>query len=420
MAVSDADLVRVHSPLMSPLVWDLGRIAAFEDLWLVHRYGGRPLLRAELAAVYDAFETPRAGRGALPFLGPAEAFGYLESVRERTLEVLAARGAGDGSLLELTVRHEMQHNETMLQTIQLARLEGYELRGGAGSCCQHPRVAPKRGGHPGSELTWLELVEIPAGACTIGTAGGVFAYDNERPRHRRDVPGYLIGRSAVTNAACLDFVEAGGYERRECWSQGGWAWKERHGITMPGGWTADHTAEWRLCGLVPIDRQRPVVHVSWFEADAFARAHGARLPTETEWEKAAAWDPQLGAARSLERGRCPGVRSLRSPAFTPTWITMRWGPRGGRAPRWRLCVRLPGDDRRCLGVDCEQLRRLPGVRGRTVPRVLGGVLRGRVPGTARRLVGYPRAGDLPHVPQLGLPAAAPDLHRLADRDRRVR
>ena len=93
---SEEDLERVHSTLMSPLVWDLGHIAAFEDLWLVHRYGGRPLLREELADVYDAFETPRAGRGDLPLLGPAEAREYLAEVRERTLEVLADRGTGDG------------------------------------------------------------------------------------------------------------------------------------------------------------------------------------------------------------------------------------------------------------------------------------------------------------------------------------
>src|SRR6202035_2537437 len=82
-AVSEEDLQRVHSPLMSPLVWDLGHIAAFEDLWLVHRFGGRPLLRDDLADVYDAFETPRAGRGDLPFLGPNQAREYLDEVRAR-------------------------------------------------------------------------------------------------------------------------------------------------------------------------------------------------------------------------------------------------------------------------------------------------------------------------------------------------
>ncbi len=129
-SVSDDNLERVHSTLMSPLVWDLGHIAAFEDLWLVHRHGGRPLLREDLAAVYDAFETPRAGRGDLPFLRPPEARDYLEQVRERV-----ARGrrptpaSATAFVLEMVVRHEHQHNETMLQTIQLAQLTDYELDG---------------------------------------------------------------------------------------------------------------------------------------------------------------------------------------------------------------------------------------------------------------------------------------------------
>src|ERR1035441_554474 len=124
---ADEDLERVHSTLMSPLVWDLGHIAAFEDLWLVHRFGAQPLLREGLADIYDAFETPRAHRGELPFLRPAEAREYLEEVRARTLEVIADRGVGDGTIHELVVRHEHQHNETMLQTLQLAHLNGYRL-----------------------------------------------------------------------------------------------------------------------------------------------------------------------------------------------------------------------------------------------------------------------------------------------------
>ena len=121
--ISDEDLERVHSTLMSPLVWDLGHIAAFEDLWLVHRFGGRDLLREDLADVYDAFETPRAGRGELPFLRPAAARDYLAEVRHRTLSVIEERGIEDGTLAELVIRHEQQHNETMLQTMQLAHLD---------------------------------------------------------------------------------------------------------------------------------------------------------------------------------------------------------------------------------------------------------------------------------------------------------
>ena len=292
--VSDRDLERAHSPLMSPLVWDLAHIAAYEDLWLVHRFGQRPLLRADLADLYDAFETPRAERAELPLLGPAAAHQYLQEVRERTLEVVEQRGIGDGTLHELVLRHEQQHDETMLQTIQLARLHNYRLDGG--------RAAPPP---TAATATGLELIEIPAGGCTIGTPTRGFAYDNERPRHTTDVRGYLIGRTPITNASYLTFVEGGGYRRREWWSDEGWSWKEQYDITRPMGWTADLAAEWQLGGLEPLDPHRPVVHVSWFEADAFARAHGARLPTEIEWEKAATWEQETGQARRYPWGDDP-------------------------------------------------------------------------------------------------------------------
>ncbi len=290
-SVSDEDLEKVHSPLMSPLVWDLGHIAAFEDLWLVHRYGGRPLLHDELADVYDAFETPRADRGDLPFLRPAQAREYLSEVRARTIEVIEEQGVGDGLLHEMVVRHEQQHNETMLQTVQLARLSGYRIEA-------HP-AAPNgsRAIAALSPLTGLELIEIPAGECSIGAPASGFAYDNERPRHRTDVRAYLIGSSPITNASYLTFVEGGGYERREWWSDEGWSWKEQYDITRPLAWTADCRYEWQLGALAPLDPQRPVVHVSWFEADAFARSQSARLPTEFEWEKAATWDQQTRSAR---------------------------------------------------------------------------------------------------------------------------
>jgi iron(II)-dependent oxidoreductase len=295
-SLSALDLERVHSPLMSPLVWDLAHIAAYEDLWLVNRYGGRPLLRDDLAATYDAFETPRAVRGDIELLGAAQAREYLEEIRARTLEVIDERGVGDGTLHEMVLRHEHQHNETMLQTLQLARLRNYELA--------EQRALPAS---PEPVFTGLEMVEVPAGPCTIGAPARGFAYDNERPRHRTDVRGYLLGRTPVTNATYLTFVEGGGYERREWWSGEGWAWKEQYDITRPGGWTANLGAEWRLGRLEPLHPDRPVVHVSWFEADAFARAHGARLPTEFEWEKAATWDQESGLARPYPWGAEPPI-----------------------------------------------------------------------------------------------------------------
>lgn len=294
--VSDGNLERVHSTLMSPLGWDLGHIAAFEDLWLAHRFGGRPLLREDLVDVYDAFETPRAGRGDLPFLRPAAAREYLAQVRSRTLEVTETLGVGDGFAHEMVTRHEQQHGETMLQTLALARLENYAPAG--------LRAGPSAASPP---PTGLEMIPVPGAPGTIGAPPSGFAYDNERPRHRAEVGDYLIGRTPVTNGSYLTFVEAGGYERREWWCEQGWAWKQEYDVSRPGAWSEDLTAEWSPAGLRLLDPHRPVVHVSWFEADAFSRAHDARLPTEREWEHAATWSGEDGLALAHPWGEQPPI-----------------------------------------------------------------------------------------------------------------
>jgi len=199
---------------------------------------------------------------------------------------------GDGLLHELVTRHEYQHQETMLQTISLARLENYP---GPGRI-EPPAPVPAHDG--------LELVDIPGGPFELGASDEGFAYDNERPRRIVELPPFRIGRTAVTNGSFLHFVEGGGYQRRELWSDEAWRWKEQYDITRPLHWT-DDGREWRIGGLEPLNTATPVVHVSWFEADAFARAHGARLPTEAEWERAATWDRERASARRFPWGEEP-------------------------------------------------------------------------------------------------------------------
>ena len=251
--LSREDMERVHDPLMSPLVWDLAHIAAYEDLWIGHRLGSQELLRPELAAMYDAFETPRAVRGDLPLLDLDGALEYLADVRERTEATLE----GEHELVELVLRHEQQHNETMLQAIELAG-----LRSAPGM--------PRAERPAGAGLTGLERVEVPAGPCVIGAPDDGFAYDNERPWHEREVAAFAIGRVPVTNRLYVPFVEAGEVDPPQGWVRNGSGWLQQ-----------------RVDGIRPLDLDEPVVHVSFHEAETFARAHGARLPTEFEWEKAA-------------------------------------------------------------------------------------------------------------------------------------
>ena len=282
--VSEADLDRQHHPLMSPLVWDLGHIAAFEDLW-VCREAGLELLRPDLAEVYDATETPRPKRVDLPYLRRNEAVAYMGAVRER---MLASLDSVSPFIVEMLLQHEHQHNETMLQTLQLAEPGVYAP----------PRTQPSGAAGAGS-------VAVAARPAQIGFEGDGFAYDNERPRHRVELDAYRIDRAPVTNARFLEFVEDGGYGRRDLWSQEGWALREREGWERPLYWTADG-GERRFDSIEPLAGDLPVMHVSWFEADAYARWRGARLPTEAEWEHAASlFEPERGALDQLDFGPGP-------------------------------------------------------------------------------------------------------------------
>jgi gamma-glutamyl hercynylcysteine S-oxide synthase len=286
--LSDEDLNRVHSPLMSPLVWDLGHIAAFEDLWLCQHVGRLGPAREGLWEVYDAAETPRADRGDLPYLGPDQALDYLEQVRERALGVLEAVDP-DPFIWEMVVQHEAQHNETMLQTLQLAERGVY---------------APERRSPVASRQSPRTL-GVPAGSYPIGDSGEGFSYDNERPAHEVELEAFEIDGAPVTAGAFAEFVEDGGYGRPELWSPEGWEARRREDWRRPLYWSEDGRVR-SFDRSEPLDPDEPVMHVSWYEADAFARWRGARLPTEFEWECAASlYGERRGHLDQLDFGPGP-------------------------------------------------------------------------------------------------------------------
>jgi iron(II)-dependent oxidoreductase len=281
---------RVLNPLMSPLVWDLGHIAAFEELWLCSRVGGHEPMHPEWLQVYDALETPRAVRGDIPHLDLAGAHDYLARVRQRSLEVLdGADLDGGAELWDMVVRHEHQHGETMLQTLALAPPGVYS---------PEPRPRPRGALRTGG------MVRVEAGPFIAASDTRGFAYDNERPGHLVDLPAFEIDALPATNRCYREFVDDGGYRRREHWSEEGWAWLRDARVDRPLHWTADGR-ERRFGAVKEIDETLPVMHVSWYEADAYARWRGKRLPTELEWEKAAAWGPRARVPRTYPWGDEP-------------------------------------------------------------------------------------------------------------------
>ncbi|AZK97870.1 MULTISPECIES: ergothioneine biosynthesis protein EgtB [Streptomyces] len=297
-AVDDGELTAQHSPLMSPLVWDLAHIGNQEEQWLLRTVGRKAALRPEIDSVYDAFEHPRATRPSLPLLPPGEARRYAAEVRERVLDVLDAApldGAGrlteDSFAFGMIAQHEQQHDETMLIT--------HQLRSGPAALSAPEPPAPAPG-----ELPAAAEVLVPGGPFTMGTSTEPWALDNERPAHHRDVAPFFLDTTPVTCGAFRAFVEDGGYRDPRWWAAEGYAQIRRNGIEAPLFWSRDG-AGWlrRRFGVTePVPDGEPVLHVSWYEADAFARWAGRRLPTEAEWEKAARHDPATGRSRRFPWG----------------------------------------------------------------------------------------------------------------------
>jgi iron(II)-dependent oxidoreductase len=278
------DLCAQHSPLMSPLVWDLAHIANVEDRHIVRDAGGRAGVRPDVDDLYDAYAHPRADRPGLPLLSPAEARAYLAEVRQQAEGVIASLDldADARRLLLFVAQHEHQHDETMLATVQLR--QGDPVLS----------AAP-----PGPAGTAGLPAEVPVEGGPFAMGGDdAWALDNERPVHDTDVRPFWIDTAPVANAQYRRFIEDGGYDDPRWWSPEGWDHRTEAGLQHPQFWERDgDTWARRSFGRTePLADDTPVAHVCWYEADAYARWAGRRLPTEAEWEKAARWDAATGTS----------------------------------------------------------------------------------------------------------------------------
>jgi iron(II)-dependent oxidoreductase len=298
----DDELRRQYHPLMSPLVWDLAHIGQQEELWLLR--DGNPdhpsMLAPRVESLYDAFEHSRASRADLPLMSPEQARGFCRTVREKALDALDALPDEHTFAFGLALSHEHQHDETMLQALNL-RVGEPLLQPGA----------PLPDGRPGVAGT---SVLVSGGPFVLGVdaAAEPYSLDNERPAHVVDVPPFRIGRVPVTNAEWQAFVDDGGYRHRPWWSERGWEHREQADLNAPQFWNGGDLkgTRTRFGRVEDIPPDEPVQHVTYFEAEAYASWAGARLPTEIEWEKACAWDPATGRRRRFPWGDSAPTREF--------------------------------------------------------------------------------------------------------------
>lgn len=301
LATSEAVLHKAPLPGFRPVIWHLAHIGAFEGYWVLQRALGLPSINERYDVLFDPIKTPRENADVLP--SRAEMQSYLEQTRAKVLRALeeteGVRGANpllhNGYVFDLVLEHERQHQETLAALINALPID------------------VKRAGPPaaqGKRRTPASEIAIPSLRFRVGGNGTSFEYDNELPPFDVDIAAFRIDRDQVTNGEYAEFVEAGGYTRREWWSEDGWAWKEQEAIALPLGWSGPPWRERRFFDEGPLREDAPVTGVSWFEADAFARSQGKRLPTEFEWEAAAAWDGAAKKRRTYPWGDGPYAPAL--------------------------------------------------------------------------------------------------------------
>lgn len=279
--VADLDEEQMMGPLLSivnPPLWEIGHVAWFQERWILrHLYGQEPV-DSRVDELYNSAEVAHDHRWEIPLLPRQVVSDYMKEVLHRVLERLDSAPLTEEQVYFhlLALFHEDMHTEAFTYTRQTL---GY-----APPPLSVPCWEPQGGGPLSGE------VELEGGEFQLGAfPGRHFVFDNEKWAHPVTIPPFRIARAPVTNQEYAAFVEEGGYDREEFWSREGWPWRCRSGRNLPRYWRRDsggflrrHFDRW-----IPLEPHHPVIHVCWYEAEAYCRWAGRRLPSEAEWELAA-------------------------------------------------------------------------------------------------------------------------------------
>ena len=293
--LSDEQLLGSHLDIVNPLLWEIGHVAWFQEKWVLRHRSGRASLRPDADALYDSAAVAHSTRWDLPLPGRADTLRYVRQVEEQVLRKLAVEKQDPqrAYFVLLSVFHEDMHTEAFTYTRQTL---GYPP----------PRLAAPL--QPTSEmLAAAGDGHVPGGTFSLGaTPAEPFVFDNEKWAHAIALRPFAIARTPVTQAEFAAFVDEGGYQRRQFWDEEGWHWRERTAAVAPVYWERGDGGSWQRRDFdrwVALEPQRPVINVNWYEAEAYCRWARRRLPTEAEWEAAAAAEPESGGATLSARKR---------------------------------------------------------------------------------------------------------------------
>ncbi|MGH9434464.1 MAG: selenoneine synthase SenA [Terriglobia bacterium] len=312
--LTDEQMIGPRLAIVNPLRWELGHMAYFQEFWVLRHFRKESPLSANSDSLYDSARIPHDTRWDLPLPPKTETLAYLEQVLERivaapqrgqTGQRPLADGYDEAYFIRLALLHEYMHAEAITYTRQTLgypapKLDISEARSGKRLASAAKAADPPQQVKVPRGRQLRDDAEVPGGAFFLGsTRDASFVFDNEQWAHPVTVQPFRIARTAVSNAEFAAFVDDGGYKRGEFWTEEGWRWRADREAGNPVYWQKQANGRWLRRDFdewVPLEAHLPVLHVNWYEADAYCRWAGRRLPTEAEWEMAASAEPTPGGS----------------------------------------------------------------------------------------------------------------------------
>ncbi len=285
--LTDEQLFGPQLAIINPFLWEIGHVAWFQEKWVLRGAAGQRPLRADADSLYDSAAIAHDTRWDLPLPSREQTLAFMCAVRDRVIERLESGKADDHEryFICLSIFHEDMHTEAFTYTRQTLQYPAPRFTSNG----QAPLGAGTNAGPLAGD------VEIPGGRFLLGALPSEpFVFDNEKWAHRVEIQPFAMARTAVTQAQFAAFVGDRGYRRSEFWSEEGRQWREGERAEHPLYWKREGGGRWLRRDFdrwVPLEPHRPVLHVNWWEAEAYCNWAGRRLPTEVEWEVAAAAEP---------------------------------------------------------------------------------------------------------------------------------